>query len=769
MSDQNGVISFDLQHGKGGILDVASMYPLSEVHAIRSTKPILDTLKSGKGRVYDFSLSRKMSLKRFRTLVTLDLSTPELWQPSLVTAKILSIRPRFHTIDLVPALEIPFGALDLRKGRPILSPRTYPDLYRRSLPASLHLRREWTHTKDYMKRKRKSLVITSVWVLILSVPTLFYAKFLVEDGYRRLTDMRQFHDRVSTVENIRAASRDFERANILFMPFRIIPSDTIRLAALAIDGGIALTRGISTITDRLPEVMSGTVVNTWSVSTTENTDAISYRAPSRDIALLASLGIDSPTDWLKENHRAIAELGQSLDEAGKAFARIRSIDSDRKDEVLHIANALEKLGSILHFYETHEQDILTMLGHNEPERYIIFNQNRDEIRANGGFPGSVITFTLYKGNVLDYRMDDVYYYDWNLYPYKELPPPGLSLITGNYGLRDVNYYPDFHDTIEKANAFIEQSGDATITTGIAIHQGLIEDLLKATWPITLSGVTEPITSDNFSPLMSTLVEARHGANNTPKDILFRFITALGTTIKEKKLYDTVLDTLTDAVIDGEILFASRDSGVDAFLAQFRTKLPWECSSTNSEQWVVSSEFPRTKNPEPRSQNTSCSQNWAYPLLTSVSGNKSDRFIHRLYESQTTPIGKCTYENRITFTHTHIYAKTDTKDLEKYMDMIGMTDPKAREKMLFIEGNGKNRTYMRLYTPRGSTLTGSTLGIEKVEKPEATVFTWLLETPVASSASKTIRYITKTDNCSESDATLTWYRQPWMQSTTFRAK
>ncbi len=94
------------------------------------------------------------------------------------------------------------------------------------------------------------------------MPTLFYAKFLVEDGYRRLTDMRQFHDRVSTVENIRAASRDFERANILFMPFRIIPSDTIRLAALAIDGGIALTRGISTITDRLPEVMSGTVVNT---------------------------------------------------------------------------------------------------------------------------------------------------------------------------------------------------------------------------------------------------------------------------------------------------------------------------------------------------------------------------------------------------------------------------------------------------------------------------------------------------------------------------
>lgn len=37
-----------------------------------------------------------------------------------------------------------------------------------------------------------------------------------------------------------------------------------------------------------------------------------------------------------------------------------------------------------------------MLGSREPQRYIIFNQNRDEIRANGGFPGSIISFTMYK-------------------------------------------------------------------------------------------------------------------------------------------------------------------------------------------------------------------------------------------------------------------------------------------------------------------------------------------------------------------------------------
>lgn len=111
-----------------------------------------------------------------------------------------------------------------------------------------------------------------------------------------------------------------------------------------------------------------------------------------------------------------------------------------------------------------------MLGDINPQRYIVFNQNRDEIRANGGFPGSILSFTLYKGNILDYHADDVYYYDWNLYPYKEIPPPGIALLTDTYGLRDVNYYPDFHDTLDKANRFIEKSGEATVTTAIAIHQ-----------------------------------------------------------------------------------------------------------------------------------------------------------------------------------------------------------------------------------------------------------------------------------------------------------
>lgn len=186
--------------------------------------------------------------------------------------------------------------------------------------------------------------------------------------------------------------------------------------------------------------------------------------------LLAPFGIDLPTDWLTKNHDAMVSFGKSLHDAAEAYSHADSITDPRKEELIHISRTFLELSRMISFYTEHEQNILTMLGHTEPQRYIVFNQNRDEIRANGGFPGSAITFTLYKGNILDYRTDDIYYYDWNLYPYKELPPPGLALLTDTYGLRDVNYYPDFRETLEKANSFIERSGDATLTTGIAIHQ-----------------------------------------------------------------------------------------------------------------------------------------------------------------------------------------------------------------------------------------------------------------------------------------------------------
>jgi hypothetical protein len=76
--------------------------------------------------------------------------------------------------------------------------------------------------------------------------------------------------------------------------------------------------------------------------------------------------------------------------------------------------------------------------------------------------------------------------------------------------------------------------------------------------------------------MSTLVENRYAQINTPKDILFQFGSALSSQIQSRNLILDVLDILEKYRRDGEILFASRDAEVDAFLSPYRKQLPWEC-------------------------------------------------------------------------------------------------------------------------------------------------------------------------------------------------
>ena len=400
-----------------------------------------------------------------------------------------------------------------------------------------------------------------------------------------------------------------------------------------------------------------------------------------------------------------------------------------------MGQTLSRVASLLDWSLANDTRVENMLGHINPQRYIVFNQNRDEIRANGGFPGSILSFTLYKGNILDYHADDVYYYDWNLYPYKEIPPPGIALLTGNYGLRDVNYYPDFSDTLDRANSFIERSGDASVTTAIAIHQGIIEDILAKTGPITVSGVTVPFDSENFSLLMSTLVENKYGAVNTPKDILFQFGSALLSRIQSQNLALDVLDILEKNRKDGEILFASRDTEVDAFLDPYRKQLPWESST---------------------------SPNWIYPVWTSVSGNKSDRYIDRNYQSVVKKIEGCKYENTITLATKHTFSQSDTLELQSYFKQFNITDKEEQAKLDFIQGNGKNRAFVRVYVPLGATLVGAGSDITITTNADATVFSTLIETPVGASASKSWQYTLDIPSCDSYTGSVEWVRQPGLR-------
>jgi hypothetical protein len=71
-------------------------------------------------------------------------------------------------------------------------------------------------------------------------------------------------------------------------------------------------------------------------------------------------------------------------------------------------------------------------------------------------------------------------------------------------------------------------------------------MLRITGPVSVSGVTIPFDADNFSLLMSTLVEAQYKRELHPKGILFDFIEAFGKQAIQSGKFDELARVLEHA-------------------------------------------------------------------------------------------------------------------------------------------------------------------------------------------------------------------------------
>jgi hypothetical protein len=310
--------------------------------------------------------------------------------------------------------------------------------------------------------------------------------------------------------------------------------------------------------------------------------------------------------------------------------------------------------------------------------YLVINQNRDELRANGGFPGSAVEFTLYKGRIEKYEKKDIYYYDWHLFPYGETPPPGISQIAKTWGMRDANYFPDIRESFETMSRMYEKAGGSTLDGMVAINQGLIHDLLGATGPIRVLGVPDQIDSESFSVLMSVLVEGQYGRKNSAKDILFLTIDALQKKIVEAKQFDQYFDIVRKNVSAGQILVAARDDGLNAFAGEIFGKPKYR------------------DNPN----------NFAYPLFTSLSGNKSDRYAKRTFNLSNLSQSGCTVTNRVEIVTENAFPDIERERIRNMLYQYGV-DPKEHENELFVQGNGDNVQFIRLLIPKNSSFVGIT--------------------------------------------------------------
>jgi hypothetical protein len=448
------------------------------------------------------------------------------------------------------------------------------------------------------------------------------------------------------------------------------------------------------------------------------------------------------TDFLRDNEETLFTMQEHLHNAVHYYGEIKTLWDATLDAKFNKAfETLYETQKQVDFVLTNFESILYALWDSKPQRYVFLNQNRDEIRASGGFPWSVITLELYKWAIQKYDKKDVYYYDWHLYPYKEVPPEWLNKISDNYGLRDANYYPEFSKSLDKINFFYEKAGGGSIDTLIAINQGVVIDFLEKYGSINLKEVKTEVTADNFSTLMSILVENKVNAKVSPKDILFRFSEEFEKNLMEKKDFIGYIWIILKELDAGEIRIASRDDTIQKFID---ANSPQETWKTNN--W-----------------------NWFYPIFTSIAGSKSDRYMHRAFNVETTSLSGCLAQNTVHLENTHTFGAADEAKINTLFLDLQISDTKERNILMGIEWKAKNAQYIRFIVPPKASLNSSDpdrkLMID-TSNPLYSVISFYQDTDVGQKTESTVSYTIPVADCTTN---MQFFKQPGLMNYEFRQR
>lgn len=291
-------------------------------------------------------------------------------------------------------------------------------------------------------------------------------------------------------------------------------------------------------------------------------------------------------DLLSRFDAALPEAGDALARAEKASrkVRIRDVPDEYQDAVTALKRELPFLVTDLRRMADATTVARSLLGIDRPTKYLVLFQNNFELRATGGFLGSLAIVDIAGGAVrkLDVPGGGAYDFQGQLSEKVASPEP-LHLVNPHWQLQDANWWPDFPTTAKKVMWFYEKSGGTSVDGVLAMTPTLFVRLLDATGPIDLTekyGVV--ITSENM--MRETLLAIKENEDAArPKQIIADLVpivlerlfagdgsaklaalAAFDAALREKdlQLYET--DKLTQEALaklgwDGAVLPAERDA------------------------------------------------------------------------------------------------------------------------------------------------------------------------------------------------------------------
>lgn len=138
-----------------------------------------------------------------------------------------------------------------------------------------------------------------------------------------------------------------------------------------------------------------------------------------------------------------------------------------------------------------------VLGHPEPQKYLLIMQNDGELRPTGGFMTAYAIIKIESGKVIAEKSDDIYSLDKKSGAKVKAPEPikkylfSAGLKTGIvpfWYLRDMNLSPDFKVSMETFKEYYDKiPGEPTVDGIIAIDTKVLKDFLTILGPIDVPG------------------------------------------------------------------------------------------------------------------------------------------------------------------------------------------------------------------------------------------------------------------------------------------
>lgn len=743
-NDKINDIIFNEESKNNLILDITSFFEKSILKAIRLNQTNLFS------DIY-LELKEKIDLSKKKYIKISKLKN-DLFKDVIIESKVgknikdmlLKKKKRIltRTISIIDNLpEVQRNTIDVRNYERLSIPKTFPDIYKLPMLPKQRMKKFYKDNKIKIKitftKWMKYWVVFSILILSLIFSAIWYKNYIkseITSAYTNIYSLKEIKDSNKFKDKAREIKITFKKIKILFSPINLLMNNFIYQnedvkAAANIINWWSNTINVFYIAWAI-----------WSDFDTEIKD-FTWKKSKEDTESYNLLSNFKFTEFFKKESNNIAEINDNINDAISSYSQIKDLWNDSLNQKFsQNLESLIKLKNSISYIINNKEILLKALWDTKPVRYLILNQNKDEIRANWWFPWSAVTLELYKWSIINYDKRDIYYYDWHITPYKETPPEWLNIISPNHGLRDANYNPVFRDSVEKINFFYEKWGWWSIDTVIWINQTIIEELLRKYWPVKLDEINTQITADNFSLIMSTLVENKFMKVISPKDILFKFSENLEKKLLSKKDYFWYFDIFMNNLYAWEIVIASRDTEIQKFIE----------SQDFSEKWLKDN------------------WNWLYPVFTSISWNKSDRYMNRDFKLISVNKWNCEIVNTFYLDSKHNYSDKTKEEIRDVFDKLKITDNLEKDRLISIEWAWENRQFLRILTPKWSNIIDANWQnvIQDDSDPRYTFFKTYIKTDVGRINNFSFTYSSKPKNCL---AKPIFYKQPWLSNYTFTSE